>query len=64
MFSLKDKKFRDEIISGAIKKGKGWVNYHYQKPGEKGIHKKTTYYLLVKSKDGKKYVVCSGMYLK
>lgn len=61
---VKGKKFRDEIINGAIKKGKGWENYYYQKPGEKRIYKKTTYYLLITAKDGEKYVVCSGMYLK
>lgn len=60
---VKGKKFRDEIVEGALKNGTGWVNYAYQKPGEKGIHNKTTYFKLVTGNDGTKYVVCSGKYL-
>ncbi|MFH2065884.1 MAG: cache domain-containing protein [Pseudomonadota bacterium] len=60
---VKGKKFRDEIVEGALKNGTGWVDYAYQKPGEKGIHNKTTYYKLVTGNDGTKYVVCSGKYL-
>ena len=59
---VKGKKFRDDIVKTGIKSGTGWVDYSYQKPGEKGIHAKTTYLKLVKGSDGNKYVVCAGMY--
>lgn len=59
---VRGKKFRDEIVEGALSNTSGWVDYSYQKPGEKGIHKKKTYYKLVSGSDGNKYVVCSGMY--
>jgi len=59
---VRGKKFRDEIVEGALSDTTGWVTYSYQKPGEKGIHKKKTYYNLVSGSDGKRYVVCSGMY--
>lgn len=59
---VKGKKFRDDIVNGALKNSTGWVDYSYQKPGEKGIHAKTTYYKLITGSDGKKYIVCSGKY--
>lgn len=60
---VKGKKFRDDIVNGALENGTGWVDYFYKKPEEKGIHQKTTYYKLVTGSDGNKYVVASGKYL-
>ena len=60
---VRGKKFRDDIVSGAIAGGTGWVDYSYKKPEEKGIHQKTTYYQLVTGSDGSKYVVACGKYL-
>lgn len=59
---VKGKKFRDDIVNGALKNNTGWVDYSYEKPGEKGIHAKTTYYKLITGSDGKKYIVCAGKY--
>jgi len=59
---VRGKNFRDDIVNGALKNSTGWVDYSYQKPGEKGIHAKTTYYKLITDKVGKKYIVCSGKY--
>ena len=39
------KLFRKEIIEGAKKKGKGWVDYRYNNPTTGDIEKKSTYYL-------------------
>lgn len=58
---VRGKKFRDEIVATALKDGSGWTDYSYQKPGERGIHKKTAFCKLVE-KDGKKYVVVAGIY--
>ena len=38
------KLFRKEIIEGAQKKGKGWVDYRYNNPTTNEIEKKSTYY--------------------
>jgi cytochrome c len=38
------KLFRKEIIEGAQKKGKGWVDYRYNNPTTGDIEKKSTYY--------------------
>ncbi len=54
--------FRDEIVAGALKDAAGWVNYVYQKPEDKGMHPKKTYFQLATGSDGKQYVVCSGKY--
>lgn len=59
---VKGKKFRDEIVAGAIATGKGWVEYAYQKPGATGIFDKVAYYLLVKGSDSKDYILISGKY--
>lgn len=59
---VKGKKFRDEIVTRGLAEGSGWVDYMYQKPGESGIHGKTTYFSKTTGSDGKVYVVCSGMY--
>ena len=59
---VRGKTFRDEIVKGALADGSGWVDYSYQKPGEKGIHAKTTYFKLAKGSDNKNYVICCGKY--
>jgi signal transduction histidine kinase len=59
---VKGKKFRDEIVERALKGETGWVDYLYQKPGETGIHPKTTYFAKATGNDGKTYVVCAGKY--
>lgn len=59
---VRGKKFRDEIVEGALKNKTGWVTYAYTKPGETGIHHKKTYYMRGTGSDGKTYIVCSGMY--
>jgi polar amino acid transport system substrate-binding protein len=56
------KKFRDEIVAGAIKNRTGWVDYIYTNPAESGLYYKTTYYTLTRGSDGKLYVVCCGKY--
>ena len=60
---VRGKNFRDDIVNGAIKNKSGWTDYSYQKPGEKGIHRKTTYYMLVSGSDGEIYIVCAGRYI-
>lgn len=60
---VRGKNFRDDIVNDALSKGTGWVDYSYQKPDDKGIFEKTTYYKLITGSDGEKYVVCSGKYL-
>lgn len=39
------KLFRKEIIEGAQKTGKGWVDYRYNNPTSGQIEKKSTYYM-------------------
>jgi len=56
------KKFRDEIVAGALLNGTGWVDYIYTKPNEGGLYYKTTYYKLTYGSDGKQYIVCCGKY--
>jgi polar amino acid transport system substrate-binding protein len=56
------KKFRDEILAGALSGGTGWEDYIYTKPGEGGLYYKTTYYKLTPGSNGKLYVVCAGKY--
>jgi hypothetical protein len=55
--------FRDEIVSGALANGSGWVKYVYKEPGQEGLFEKATYYTLATGSDGEKYVVCAGRYL-
>lgn len=59
---VRGKKFRDDIVQGALANKTGWVTYSYTKPDDKGIHSKKTYYQLCEGSDGQIYVVCSGMY--
>lgn len=56
------KLYAEEILTGAFSLLTGWVDYHFAKPGESGVHPKTTYYKLVDGSDGKPYIVCSGFY--
>jgi polar amino acid transport system substrate-binding protein len=56
------KRFRDEIVAGALANGTGWVDYIYINPAETGLYYKKTYYQLVRGSDAREYVVCSGTY--
>ena len=56
------KMFRDELISGAVDNGTGWVDYIWTNPARGGLFYKTTYYKLVTGSDGVEYVVCGGKY--
>ncbi len=58
---VRGKMFRDEIVTTALSKGKGWTEYSYQKPGDPGIYAKVTFGKLVEI-GGVKYIVCSGKY--
>jgi polar amino acid transport system substrate-binding protein len=55
--------FRDQIVSGALANGSGWVSYVYEEPGEEGLFEKETHFKLVTGSDGAEYVVCAGRYL-
>jgi polar amino acid transport system substrate-binding protein len=57
------KKFRDEIVTNALKQGHGTVRYSYSNPLETGIFYKETYYTLVTGSDKRQYIVCAGRYL-
>jgi polar amino acid transport system substrate-binding protein len=57
------KAFRDEIVSGALANGSGYVTYVFTSPFTSGMFFKTTYYHLVTGSDDNKYIVCSGRYL-
>jgi polar amino acid transport system substrate-binding protein len=54
------KAYRDDIVTGALKNGKGWVDYVSTHPARSGLYYKTTYYRLVEGSDGMKYIVCCG----
>lgn len=56
------KPFRDLMVEGALANGSGWEDYVYSNPVESGLFWKTTRYQLAVGSDGKKYVVCSGMF--
>jgi polar amino acid transport system substrate-binding protein len=56
------KAFRDELVSGALNNGTGWVDYIWTSPAAGGLFYKTTYYRLVTGSDGVVYVVCGGRY--
>lgn len=56
------KKFRDEIVDGALKNGSGWVDYVTTKADESGLFYKVSYYRLVRGSDGRDYVACAGMF--
>lgn len=58
---VKGNKFRDKIVSQALNGG-GWTEYAYQKPGAaSGLFKKKVY-SSVAEKDGRKFIVASGIY--
>ena len=60
---VRGNKFRDVIVERAQAEAKGaWVDYVYQKPGQTGIHAKTTFCKKTTGSDGQVYIVCSGMY--
>jgi len=54
--------FRDQIVTGALENGSGWVDYIYSSQVESGLFWKTTWYQLAVGSDGKKYIVCAGMF--
>lgn len=56
------KPFRDRMVEGALTNGSGWEDYIYSNPVESGLFWKTTRYQLAEGSDGKKYIVCSGMF--
>lgn len=56
------KKFRDEIVAGALDHQTGWVDYIYTKSDQSGLFYKTTYYQLVTGSDGAQYIVCAGRF--
>jgi signal transduction histidine kinase len=51
------KKFRKEIVTTALKDGKGWTDYKYQNPKTKELADKTTYYEKVED-----VIICCGVY--
>jgi len=59
---IKGKKFRDEMLTKALKDGKGWVDYYFMNPKNKKTEHKTAYIELAKGSDGKDYIVGSGKY--
>lgn len=54
------KKYRDEILAGALENGTGWADYVYMHPVQPNLYYKTTYYRLTQGSDGKSYIICSG----
>lgn len=56
------KKFRDEMVAGALEHQTGWTDYIYTKSDESGLYYKTTYYQLATGSDGNLYVVCAGRF--
>jgi cytochrome c len=51
-----------EIANAGKKKGGGWVEYMWPRPGTEKPVAKTTYAMHVKGPDGKTYIVGSGGY--
>lgn len=56
------KPFRDEMVSQAVKNGKGWIRYVYSNPDSLGIYHKMSYFQLVNGSDGTKYVTGAGRF--
>ena len=56
------KKVGLDLIAAGRKKGGGWVNYVWPRPGQTTPVPKTSYAMQVKGPDGKWYVVGSGGY--
>ncbi|MCK5884483.1 MAG: cache domain-containing protein [Bacteriovoracaceae bacterium] len=59
---VRGKMFRNQIVDGAIRKGKGWLYYTYTKRGEPGEKRKHAYYELCPN-NGKNFAVGSGIYV-
>ena len=58
---IRGRMFRDQIVEGALKKGKGWVQYTYMEPRRSGEQTKRTYYKLCQNK-GSNFIVACGIY--
>ncbi len=56
------KKVGTELLKAAHKRGGGWVEYVWPRPGQTTPVPKTSYAMRVKGSDGKWYVVGSGGY--
>jgi polar amino acid transport system substrate-binding protein len=56
------KAFRDEIVSGALRNGSGWVDYVFSSPTETGLYYKTSYYRAATGSDNQVYIIGSGIY--
>ena len=56
------KKVGMELIAAAKKKGGGWVDYVWPRPGQTTPVRKSSYAMHVKGADGKWYVVGAGGY--
>jgi len=56
------KKFRDEMVAGALEHQTGWTDYIYTKSDQSGLYYKTTYYQLATGSDGNLFVVCAGRF--
>jgi signal transduction histidine kinase len=51
--------YRKEIVTTALKEGKGWVNYKYQNPKSKEVEDKSTYFEKIED-----IIICCGIYKK
>lgn len=58
----KGRKVGDEIVATGKKKGGGWVEYEWPRPGSTKPVAKSSYARSVKAPDGKWYIVGSGGY--
>ncbi|PWR74325.1 transporter substrate-binding domain-containing protein [Methanospirillum lacunae] len=56
------KPFRDQLVREALTNGSGWVDYIYSSPAETGLFWKSTRCQLVTGSDGKRYIICVGVY--
>ena len=56
------KKVGADILIESHRKGGGWVDYMWPRPGETEPVKKSTYSMRVKAPDGKWYTVAAGGY--
>jgi len=55
--------FRNNIVEGALNNSTGWEDYVFTMPGRIGLYHKSVYYKLAQGSDGKKYIVCAGLYI-
>ena len=63
LIDVTGKKFRDEMIAGALKDGSGSIDYVHSDSETSGLYQKRSYYELVTGSDGVVYVVGAGRYL-